>query len=115
MQNARSFDILPAIDLRGGRVVRLAQGDFDRETAYEADPIATALEFATAGAAWMHVVDFDAARTGVPAHRAIIATIARNDSWQQAIVALHGLRGSNDITNSNIDAVYAADVPKQAA
>ncbi len=50
MQNARPFDILPAIDLRGGRVVRLDQGDFDRETAYDEDPVATALEFATAGA-----------------------------------------------------------------
>ena len=53
------FDILPAIDLRGGRVVRLQQGDFERETAFSDDPIAVARSFVDAGAQWLHVVDLD--------------------------------------------------------
>jgi phosphoribosylformimino-5-aminoimidazole carboxamide ribotide isomerase len=59
---ARPFDLLPAIDLRDGRVVRLLRGDFDRETAYADDPVAIALAFVSAGARWLHVVDLDGAR-----------------------------------------------------
>ena len=54
--------LYPAIDLRGGRCVRLAQGDFDRETAYDDDPVSVARMFAATGAEWLHVVDLDAAR-----------------------------------------------------
>lgn len=97
MQNARPFDILPAIDLRGGRVVRLAQGDFDRETAYDGDPVATARDFATAGAAWLHVVDLDAARTGVPAHRAIVATIAAAVGEGVRVEVAGGLRDARTV------------------
>jgi phosphoribosylformimino-5-aminoimidazole carboxamide ribotide isomerase len=75
MVTASAFDILPAIDLRGARVVRLRQGDFDRETAYDADPVDVAVGYALAGARWIHVVDLDGARTGVPAHRPVIAAI----------------------------------------
>src|SRR5262245_21059182 len=57
------MDLYPAIDLRGGRAVRLDQGDFDRETIYDDDPIARARAFEAAGATWVHVVDLDAART----------------------------------------------------
>jgi phosphoribosylformimino-5-aminoimidazole carboxamide ribotide isomerase len=56
------FDLLPAIDLRDGRVVRLLRGDFDRETSYAGDPVAVALAFVAAGARWLHVVDLDGAR-----------------------------------------------------
>ncbi|HEU0235729.1 MAG TPA: 1-(5-phosphoribosyl)-5-[(5-phosphoribosylamino)methylideneamino] imidazole-4-carboxamide isomerase [Candidatus Limnocylindrales bacterium] len=66
---ASGFDILPAIDLRGGRVVRLRQGDFARETTYSVDPVAVALEFADAGAGWIHIVDLDGAREGGRAQR----------------------------------------------
>ena len=61
-----TFELLPAIDLRGGRVVRLRQGDFEQETAYGDDPPAVARAFAAAGAAWLHVVDLDGARAGEP-------------------------------------------------
>ena len=61
-----TFELLPAIDLRGGRVVRLQQGDFDRETAYDDDPVAVASRFARPGATWLHVVDLDGARAGEP-------------------------------------------------
>lgn len=55
------FTIYPAIDLREGRVVRLAQGDPDRETAYDTQPLAVARRWQTAGAAWLHVVNLDGA------------------------------------------------------
>lgn len=67
----RGFEFLPAIDLRAGRVVRLVEGDFDRETRYASDPLVIAEGFAAAGASWIHVVDLDAARDGAgsPANR----------------------------------------------
>jgi phosphoribosylformimino-5-aminoimidazole carboxamide ribotide isomerase len=69
------MDLYPAVDLRGGRCVRLLQGDFDRETAYADDPVAVALSFARAGARWIHIVDLDAAR-GRGDNRAVIESIA---------------------------------------
>ena len=57
-----TFEVLPAIDLRGGRVVRLVEGDFGRETAFGDDPVAVAESFVTAGARTLHIVDLDAAR-----------------------------------------------------
>ncbi len=68
--------LYPAIDLRAGRAVRLLRGDFDAETVYADDPVAVARSFSTAGAAWIHVVDLDAARTGEPANLAAIEAIA---------------------------------------
>jgi phosphoribosylformimino-5-aminoimidazole carboxamide ribotide isomerase len=68
--------LFPAIDLRGGRVVRLFQGDFDQETVYGLDPVAVAEGYAAAGATWIHVVDLDAARTGTPENRPVIAAVA---------------------------------------
>jgi phosphoribosylformimino-5-aminoimidazole carboxamide ribotide isomerase len=58
------FQLLPAIDLRGGQVVRLSEGDFARETVYGTDPAEVARGFAAAGAKWIHVVDLDGARDG---------------------------------------------------
>ena len=69
------IDLYPAIDLRDGRCVRLYQGDYDRETHYGDDPVGQAKAFADAGAPWIHVVDLDAARTGDPKNRAVIAAI----------------------------------------
>lgn len=82
------FDILPAIDLRAGRVVRLRQGDFGQETVYDADPVEAATRFADAGARWLHVVDLDAARTGIAssggAIRAIIGAVGKRMSIEIA-------------------------------
>ncbi|MBO4780163.1 MAG: 1-(5-phosphoribosyl)-5-[(5-phosphoribosylamino)methylideneamino]imidazole-4-carboxamide isomerase [Selenomonadaceae bacterium] len=58
--------IFPAIDLRGGKCVRLIQGDFDKETVYSDDPKATALKWQACGAQFLHVVDLDGARKGSP-------------------------------------------------
>ena len=68
--------VYPAIDLRGGRCVRLVQGDFDQETVYGTDPVAVACSLQAAGARWIHVVDLDAARTGQPVNRDVVAAIA---------------------------------------
>lgn len=59
-----SFIIYPAIDLRGGKCVRLKQGDYNKETVYSEDPLKMAQVFIDQGAEWLHVVDLDAARTG---------------------------------------------------
>ncbi|HEX9530666.1 MAG TPA: 1-(5-phosphoribosyl)-5-[(5-phosphoribosylamino)methylideneamino]imidazole-4-carboxamide isomerase [Acidimicrobiales bacterium] len=68
--------LLPAIDLRDGRCVRLLQGDYARETVYDGDPVAVARDFEASGAPWLHVVDLDAARTGRPANRDVVRAIA---------------------------------------
>jgi phosphoribosylformimino-5-aminoimidazole carboxamide ribotide isomerase len=68
--------VFPAIDILGGRAVRLAQGDYDRVTVYNESPLAQALEFAEQGAEWVHVVDLDGARDGIPANIRIIEQIA---------------------------------------
>ena len=70
------MDLYPAIDLRDGKGVRLYQGDYDRETVYDDDPVERAVSFAAAGARWIHVVDLDAARHGLAVNRAVIASIA---------------------------------------
>ena len=59
-----TFTAYPAIDVRDGHVVRLLQGDYDRETRYGDDPFAVAMRYADAGAQWLHLVDLDAARAG---------------------------------------------------
>jgi phosphoribosylformimino-5-aminoimidazole carboxamide ribotide isomerase len=69
------FELLPAIDLRGGRAVRLSQGDFARETVYGADPAAVAARFAADGARWIHVVDLDGARDGERRQVDVVARI----------------------------------------
>ena len=70
------MDLYPAIDLRGGRVVRLAEGDFARETHYGDDPIAVAKDFVAQGAPWIHVVDLDAAKGDGPLNADAIKAIA---------------------------------------
>lgn len=65
----------PAIDLRAGRCVRLVEGDFSRETVFDADPAAAARRWAEAGAEWLHVVDLDGAVAGEPVNLPAIASI----------------------------------------
>lgn len=90
-----TFEVIPAIDLRGGRVVRLSQGDFERESRYSDDPVAVAADFAAAGARRIHIVDLDGARAGEPAQSwvltAIVAAVRTVDPGVQCQVA-GGLR-----------------------
>jgi phosphoribosylformimino-5-aminoimidazole carboxamide ribotide isomerase len=67
--------IYPAIDLRGGRCVRLMQGAFDRETVYGDDPVAVARRWEGEGATWLHVVDLDGARAGTPVQQDVVRAI----------------------------------------
>lgn len=91
------MDLYPAIDLRGGHAVRLHQGDFSRETDYGA-PLDLARRFLLAGASWIHVVDLDAARTGVPCNRETVIAIARLAARTGAAVqAGGGIRSETDV------------------
>jgi phosphoribosylformimino-5-aminoimidazole carboxamide ribotide isomerase len=100
-------DLFPAIDLRGGRCVRLWQGDFSRETAYGTDPVAVAGAFAAAGVRWLHVVDLDAARTGVPENRGAVAAIARAVGPEVSVQAGGGVRDQ-----ASAEALWAAGVER---
>jgi phosphoribosylformimino-5-aminoimidazole carboxamide ribotide isomerase len=94
---ATPFDVIPAIDLRGGRVVRLQQGDFDRETVYGNDPGAVAASFTEAGARVLHVVDLDGARAGEPSQLRSVGEIARAVGTRAIVEAAGGLRSINDV------------------
>jgi phosphoribosylformimino-5-aminoimidazole carboxamide ribotide isomerase len=90
-----ALEILPSIDLRGGRVVRLKQGDYAQQLNYDVDPVATAKSFREAGSSWLLVVDHDGAKVGRPAQTDLITRII-------AATALHvevggGVRSTDDV------------------
>jgi phosphoribosylformimino-5-aminoimidazole carboxamide ribotide isomerase len=68
--------LYPAIDIRGGQAVRLLQGDYERETAYDADPVDAATRWAGEGAEFLHVVDLDGAKAGEPRNLEVVGRIA---------------------------------------
>jgi phosphoribosylformimino-5-aminoimidazole carboxamide ribotide isomerase len=68
--------LYPAIDIRGGQAVRLLQGDYERETAYDADPVDAAVRWAGEGAQFLHVVDLDGAKAGEPRNLDAVRRIA---------------------------------------
>ena len=72
------MEIIPAIDIRGGKCVRLYQGDYDRETVYSESPVKVALQWQQMGAERIHVVDLDGARVGVPVNLEIVSEIANS-------------------------------------
>ncbi len=69
------MELYPSINVRNGKVVRLIQGDYRRQIDYADDPAVVAERFAAAGATWMHLVDLDGAKTGVPANLPVLAAI----------------------------------------
>ncbi len=71
------MEVIPAIDLRGGRCVRLHQGDYARETVFDGDPIEIGLKWVAAGATRVHVVDLDGARDGVRANAAVVSDLVK--------------------------------------
>ncbi len=87
-----SFDLLPAIDLRGGRVVRLLRGDFGRETVYGEDPVAVAARFVDEGARWLHVVDLDGARDPAARQLDVVAAIVAGVGERARVEVAGGLR-----------------------
>ena len=68
--------LIPAIDLRNGRCVRLFQGDFGAETRYDHEPHELLLRYRDFGASWLHIVDLDGAKDGVLANRSVIVALA---------------------------------------
>lgn len=89
-----NFSLIPAIDLRDGNVVRLRQGDYSQQTRYQVDPLRLALDYAAAGAQWLHVVDLDGARGGTLANFRLIEALAGTALQVQAG---GGVRGEEDL------------------
>lgn len=99
------MDLFCAVDIRGGRCVRLRQGDYGAETVYDDDPVARAVRMAEQGAGWIHVVDLDGARSGRPENASIVADItAEVDVPVQA--------GGGVRTAETADAWFAAGVER---
>lgn len=92
--------IYPAIDIRGGRAVRLVEGDFARETTFDADPVDAAVRWAEGGTEWIHIVDLDGARDGTGANRDAIARIHSALDGKVKLQLGGGIR-----TNEDIDAL----------
>lgn len=113
--------VIPAIDLRGGRCVRLFQGDYDRETEYSSEPAAVAGEFARLGVDRLHLVDLDGARDGEPLNRDIVRRIVGESSLAvQLGGGIRNLRAVGDWLDSGVDrcvigslAVTEPDVVRQ--
>ena len=97
--------LFPAIDLRNGQVVRLTQGDYDRQTTYAADPVEQAKRFKDAGATWLHVVDLDGARTGKLTHAGLIEKMCKESGLNVEV-------GGGVRTESVIDTLLNASVTR---
>jgi phosphoribosylformimino-5-aminoimidazole carboxamide ribotide isomerase len=87
--------IIPAIDLIGGKCVRLIQGQYDRQITYHDDPVRQAQDFISDGAKWLHIVDLDGAKTGRPVNTETISAIA--DLGQLKIEVGGGIRDEQSI------------------
>lgn len=90
-----NFTVYPAVDISGGRCVRLLQGRFGSETVYSDDPVKVALGFCSAGARWLHIVDLDGAKTGHSANRELVLEAVRLSSCP--VQAGGGLRTVEDV------------------
>jgi phosphoribosylformimino-5-aminoimidazole carboxamide ribotide isomerase len=90
--SSATFDLLPAIDILGGEVVRLRQGDFDRATAFSTDAVSVASTFVNAGTRWLHVVDLDGARAGQRRQRAIVRRVIESVGEGVGVQVAGGLR-----------------------
>jgi phosphoribosylformimino-5-aminoimidazole carboxamide ribotide isomerase len=98
-------NLYPAIDIRGGRCVRLIEGDFARETAYDADPTDAARRWVDAGAEWLHVVDLDGAVEGTPVNRDAVKRI-------RAAVAVPMQLGGGLRTLTDLEDLFAAGIDR---
>ena len=108
------FQLLPAIDLRDGQVVRLSEGDFSRETVYGSDPAEVARGFAVAGARWIHVVDLDGARDGARRQTGAVERIVAAAGERVACEVAGGLRNEESVA-AVLDAGAARAVVGTAA
>lgn len=90
-----SFIVFPAVDIADGKCVRLLQGRFGTETVYSDDPVKVAIGFCRAGARWLHIVDLDGAKTGVPANRDLVIEVVKAASCP--VQAGGGMRSLDDV------------------
>ena len=90
------MNLYPAIDLLGGKVVRLRQGDYDDSTVYGDDPALVAQSFVEQGASWVHIVDLDAAKSGEPINRPVIAQVVRALAGSARVQVGGGVRSIAD-------------------
>ncbi|MDD4569487.1 MAG: 1-(5-phosphoribosyl)-5-[(5-phosphoribosylamino)methylideneamino]imidazole-4-carboxamide isomerase [Tepidanaerobacteraceae bacterium] len=100
------MNIYPAIDIRGGRCVRLIQGDFSQETVYLEDPTVAAKQWQNQGAKWIHVVDLDGAKSGISGNIDVIKKIC--ETVNVNIQVGGGIRDANTVSNymnSGIDRI----------
>jgi phosphoribosylformimino-5-aminoimidazole carboxamide ribotide isomerase len=74
------MEIIPAVDIRGGKCVRLYQGNYERETIFDEDPVTAALTWSSQGARWLHVVDLDGAVAGEPKNLPVVEDIIKQSS-----------------------------------
>jgi len=93
-----TFTLYPAVDIRDGRAVRLVQGRADAETVEAVDPVAAAEAFVAGGAEWLHVVDLDAAFTGEPRNRRLVADIVA--ATGVPVQASGGIRSMGDLEDA---------------
>ncbi|HEX8524248.1 MAG TPA: 1-(5-phosphoribosyl)-5-[(5-phosphoribosylamino)methylideneamino]imidazole-4-carboxamide isomerase [Tepidisphaeraceae bacterium] len=89
------LEVVPSIDLRGGQVVRLQQGDYNRQLNYAVNPLETAQKFRQAGAKWMHIVDLDGAKEGKPVQTDLIKNIIQSSGLQVEVGG--GVRSTDDV------------------
>lgn len=87
--------LYPAIDIRGGKAVRLVEGDYDLETVFDTDPLDAAMRWASGGAEWIHIVDLDGARDGQRQNAAVIKRIRENVQCKLQLGG--GIRSMNDV------------------
>jgi phosphoribosylformimino-5-aminoimidazole carboxamide ribotide isomerase len=112
--------LIPAIDLRNGRCVRLFQGDFGAETRYELEPHELLLRYRALGASWLHVVDLDGAKDGILANRSIVLALASQSAVKVQVGG--GVRSTeviDDLLRNGVDRVVigsaAVERPQEVA
>jgi len=100
------FEVIPAIDILNGKCVRLKQGRYDAETVYDKDPVKIAMRWKKEGAARIHVVDLDGARTGIPKNIELIKTIIKKTGlFIQAGGGIRTLELIQELIDAGIDRV----------
>jgi phosphoribosylformimino-5-aminoimidazole carboxamide ribotide isomerase len=110
------MELIPSIDIRGGRCVRLLQGDFDRETRYDFAPHELMLRYRNMGARWLHVVDLDGARGGKIANRsAVVALASQSAMLLQVGGGIRQRATVDDLLSHGVDRVIVGSAAVEAA
>lgn len=104
---SNGFEVIPAIDIRGGNCVRLLQGDYAQETVYSEDPVSVAKQFEDAGAKRLHIIDLDGSREGYPVNIAAIEKMIGSVGIPvQVGGGVRNENAANDLYNAGASRVY---------